>query len=278
MSSVHAQALDWAAIDLVVFDIDGTLYHAGRLRLLMAAWLAGHALVHASLAVPRRLAAFRRMREALGEATARAWMQEPPGRAPDFRALQYRLAAQRAGCSAAEMEALVEAWMEQRPLRLLRACRRQGVAALFADLRRLGKRVAVLSDYPAQAKLQALGLEADLVLWAGDADVGRLKPDPRGLQQLMARTGVPAHRTVMVGDRNERDGLAARLAGAHAVIIGRAERRQGSGAADDAGGHAQHGTAAGPAGSHAHPWWIRGFDDPLFDPLRSAAAWAAASA
>ncbi len=277
---VAGPALDWDRIALVVFDMDGTLYDARRLRWRMAAWLLAQALRDRSLALPRTLVAFRRMREALAEAGARVSDRAgaEPAAGVDFLRLQYRLPAQRLGCRPAEVQAQVEAWMEQRPLRWLAACRRPGVEALFDALRAQGKRVAVLSDYPAQAKLQALGLEADLVLWAGDADVGRLKPDPRGLQQLMARTGVPAHRTVMVGDRNERDGLAARLAGAHAVIIGRAERRQGSGAADDAGGHAQHGTAAGPAGSHAHPWWIRGFDDPLFDPLRSAAAWAAASA
>ncbi len=262
MSAEHGQTLDWSAIDLVVFDVDGTLYHADRLRLLMAAWLAADAVRRGSLSVPRRLAAFRRMREALGEATARACMQEPPGRVPAFRRLQYQLAAQRSGCSAAEMEALVENWMEQRPLGLLRACRRRGVAELFTDLHRLGKRVAVLSDYPAQAKLEALGLEADPVLWAGDAGVGRLKPDPRGLRQLMSRTGVPASRTVMIGDRDERDGQAARLAGAHAVILGQPRR----------------GLWAGHTAGHAAPWWVAGFEDPLFAPLRFAAAWAAAGA
>ncbi len=260
MNAAQDRPLDWSAIDLVVFDVDGTLYHAGRLRWLMAAWLAVHALGQASLAVPRRLAAFRHLREALGEATARAWAQEPPGRAPDFRVLQYRLAARRSGCSPAEMEALVEDWMEQRPLRLMRACRRRRVVELFDALHRLGKRVAVLSDYPPQAKLQALELEADLVLWAGDACVGRLKPDPRGLQQLMSRAGVAASRTVMIGDRDERDGMAARLAGTHAVILGRPGR----------------GRWAGHTAGHTAPWWVTGFDDPLFAPLGSAAAWAAA--
>ena len=121
--------------------------------------------------------------------------------------------------------------------------------ALFDALHAQGKRVAVLSDSPAQDKLAALGLEPDLVVWAGDAGVGRLKPDPRGLRQILSRTGIGAERTLVVGDRAERDGAVATQVGAQAVLVG---RPAGSGAAGSP-------TAI----------WVRGFDDPLFAPLFS---------
>ena len=62
-------ALDWDRIALVVFDMDGTLYDARRLRWRMAAWLLAESLRRRSLALPRTLAAFRRMREALASTT-----------------------------------------------------------------------------------------------------------------------------------------------------------------------------------------------------------------
>lgn len=241
----------WDRVELVVFDVDGTLYHAGRLRALMAAWLAVHALGQGSLATPRRLAAFRRIREQLAQA-------QPA----NFLTVQYLLAAQDTGCSASSLYALVQDWMEQRPLRLLRACTRPGVHALFARLQQRGVRVAVLSDYPARAKLAAMGLRADPVVWAGDPGVGRLKPDPQGLLQILAQTGVPASRAVMVGDRLDRDGLAARRAGMAAVILGRPARAW-------PGAHGEcRWDIEGEAARRPPPtYWARGFDDAAFAPL-----------
>lgn len=264
----RAQALDWGPVGLVVFDLDGTLYDARRLRLRMVAWLLADAARHRSLQVARTLATFRRMRESLAEAGGRASAETSglpahmthtegrPGETPvacpgvDFLRLQYRLPAQRLGCRPAEVQARVEDWMERRPLRWLAACRRPGIAALFDALRAQGKQVAVLSDYPALDKLAALGLRADPVVWAGDAGIGRLKPDPRGLRQILARTGVAADRTVVVGDRADRDGAVAARVGARALLLGRPRAGRPS-APDDA-------------------LWIRGFDDPLFAPLLQA--------
>ncbi len=245
--------IDWDAVDLVVFDLDGTLYDATRLRAVMGAWLLADAARRRSMATVRALAAFRRVREALGDASARGPVA--------FEALQYRLAAQQAGCSPDAVRRWVEEWMEQRPLRWLRACRRRGAEPLFARLRQAGKQVAVLSDYPARKKLQALGLQADVVAWAGDAGVGRLKPDPRGLQAVLRRCGVPPARALMVGDRADRDGEAARRAGVPALLLSRRPQPQ------------LPGVPTMPGGLRT----CRGLDDEVFDGLRpSGGGWAPA--
>ncbi|HKY80090.1 MAG TPA: HAD family hydrolase [Sphingobium sp.] len=193
----------WDRFDLVVFDMDGTLYDQGRLRRRMAGLIARDAFRNRSLAAMRTLAAFRRRREMLGGAMA-----------GDFTTAQYELPGHRPD----EVRAIVADWMEQRPLALLPGCRAAGAEALF---QRLARRhvVAVFSDYRAEQKLDALGLSARLVIAA--EDVGRLKPDPAGLLNLMAQAGVSAERTLMIGDRDDRDGEAARRAGVRALIRGR---------------------------------------------------------
>lgn len=263
--------IDWDRLDLVVFDVDGTLYDARRLRLLMAGWLLLNAARCGSLGKLRTLAAFRRMREALAEAGAAPGTPARPERQQghtghdraggldrasgvDFQRLQYLLPAQRLGLRPCEVQAVVEAWMEQRPLRWLAACRRPGIQAVFAGLRARGLRVAALSDYPAREKLATLGLEADPVVWAGDPGVGRLKPDPRGLRHLLSLAGAEASRTLVVGDRADRDGAVAERVGAQALLVGRPDR------------HASAGRLAWP--------WVRDFEDPVFAPLRQASsAW-----
>jgi phosphoglycolate phosphatase len=226
--------VDWSTIDVVVFDVDGTLYDATRLRLAMLGQLIQNAWQTRSFDTLRTLRTFRRVREALGDVPD-----------ADFLQLQFEQTADRHGLASEAVKSLTAEWMEVRPLPLLRACRFPHVAAVFDGLRAQGKTIAVLSDYPAVAKLAAMGLSAELVVSAVDPEVRRLKPDPRGLRSILARTGVPAERTLMVGDRFDRDGEVALRAGVRALI-----------------------RSARPHASFAT---FKGYNDPLFQPLFSRA-------
>lgn len=233
--------IDWDRIDLVVFDVDGTLYDARRLRRAMLRPLLAAAWRERSLRTLRVLQVFRAQREVLGGEEN-----------PHFLQLQYTRTAARTGCDADTVRALVQQWMEQRPLPLLRACRWPRVEVVFDALRAAGKTVAVWSDYPAQDKLRALALQADRVVAATDPEIARLKPDPRGLLALLERTGTPAARALMVGDRLDRDAWAARRAGVPALVLTR--------------------DVPAPDGVPS----FRAYDDPVFAPLFTAPAGAAA--
>lgn len=211
--------LDWATIDLVVFDVDGTLYNQRKLQLGMLRQLLGHAWQTRSLDTLLTLRTFRRVREALGERV------QAQG-AADFMTLQYAQTARLRGTTPDAVRALTDEWMEQRPLPLLAACRYAHVAGVFAGLRAAGKRIAVFSDYPAVAKLAALGLRADVVVCATDADIARLKPDPAGLLAILQQTGVAPQRALMIGDRFDRDAAAAERAGMRALIRSRRPHAQ----------------------------------------------------
>jgi len=202
--------LAWTTIDLVVFDVDGTLYDQRQLRIGMLRQLLGHTWQTRSLETLLTLRTFRRVREALGEQAG-----------CDFMALQYAQTASRHGKTPAAVRALTDEWMELRPLPLLAACRYAHVAEVFAGLRAAGKKIAAFSDYPAVAKLAALGLQADVVVCATDADIARLKPDPAGLMAILRKTGVAPERALMIGDRFDRDAAAAAQAGMRALIRSR---------------------------------------------------------
>ena len=227
--------LDWSTIDLVVFDVDGTLYDQRRLRLGMLRQLIGHSWQTRSLNTLLILRTFRQVRETLGEQAGH-----------DFMALQYAQTASRHGATPAAVRSLTEEWMERRPLPLLAACRYAQVAEVFAGLRANGKQIAAFSDYPAVAKLAALGLQADAVVCATDADITRLKPDPAGLLSILRQTGVGPARALMIGDRFDRDAAAAEKAGMRALI----------------------------RSPKAHPQWptFQRYDDAVFQPLLAATA------
>ncbi len=232
-----ASPLAWSTIDLVIFDVDGTLYDQRQLRLGMLRQLISHAWQTRSLDTLLILRTFRRVREALGELG-----ELGDGQAgADFMTLQYAQTASRHGTTSAAVRALTDEWMEQRPLPLLAACRYPRVAEVFAGLRSAGKRIAAFSDYPAVAKLAALGLQADVVVCATDPGIARLKPDPAGLLAILRQTGVAPARALMIGDRFDRDAAAAARAGMRALI--RSRRPQARWAT------------------------FRGYDDALFQPL-----------
>ncbi|CAN5899389.1 phosphoglycolate phosphatase [soil metagenome] len=200
-------AVDWSAIRLVVFDVDGTLYRQRPLRLRMAAALLLQALRPRGLATIRALACYRRLREPMGDAET-----------ADFGRILLAETAAATGLSEQAIRAIVAEWIDRRPLPFLAGCRYPGLVALFAGLRRTGKVIGVLSDYPATAKLAALGLSADHIVSAEDEGIGRLKPNPKGLESLIRRAGAAPAATMMIGDRVDRDGMVARRAGTQVLI------------------------------------------------------------
>lgn len=201
------KAIDWATIGLVIFDVDGTLYNQRILRLRMARDLLLRSALRLDWSTIRILSSYRHIREELADAET-----------DDFESVLIERTAAASRCAPSTVRAAVDEWIERRPLPYLRACRYPGIGELFAALQRRGTIVGILSDYPAKAKVTALGLTADVVVTAGDDAVRRLKPDPGGLLHVLATTGIRREAAVMIGDRVERDGAIAERVGIHALI------------------------------------------------------------
>jgi HAD superfamily hydrolase (TIGR01509 family) len=198
----------------VIFDVDGTLYHQSPLRRAMLLRLVRAHLVHPvqGWRTLRTLSAYRRAQEDLrGDLSG------------DMAADQIRIACERTGSNRAAVLACVERWMEQEPLALLPGCRHAGLVEFLHACRARGLRIAALSDYPAAAKLRALGI-ADLFeldLCAQAPEVGAFKPHPRGLLVVAERLGVTPAQCLYVGDRAEVDAAAAAAAGMPCAIVTR---------------------------------------------------------
>lgn len=191
----------WKTIDLVVFDVDGTLYAQRPLRIRMLGALLKHSLASRSLETLKVLKHFRRIREELGTQGIQS-----------FEAALMNRTAEITGTSAERITEIVHEWIEVRPLAYLEACRYPDLMEVFQALRSRGIKIGVFSDYPATQKLKALHLEADYEISAEDPEVRVLKPNPLGLNRLMELAGVSPTRTLMIGDRIDRDGAAAKCA------------------------------------------------------------------
>jgi HAD superfamily hydrolase (TIGR01549 family) len=201
----------------MLFDLDGTLYRQARLRQLMALELLTMPLGGPIKAL-RRLRALRAFRQA--QERLRLDGDADPARR------QVEAAAAAAGLPVAEVDALVAEWMMERPLKYLQFCRAPGLDRLLDLLTRAGVRAGILSDYPADAKLRALGLEGRFapVLCASDPAIGAFKPSPRGFLRACEVWNLKPTEVLCVGDRIDVDAAGAAAAGMPCVIIGRTHR------------------------------------------------------
>jgi HAD superfamily hydrolase (TIGR01549 family) len=221
---------DSASVAAVIFDVDGTLYRQSALRRAMLFRLFCAHVLHPRQAVAtfRILWSYRGAHEQLRNDQLRSdrfrtdGSTQPAGTMLGER--QLMLTARRSGYPVAAVSRTIEQWIERSPLDLMLEARWPGVVECLQELRGAGIRIGALSDYPATAKLTAMGLSAffDVVVCAQDSAVGRLKPDPAGLLIVLARLEVRADQAVYVGDRPEIDARAARAAGMRCYIIDRA--------------------------------------------------------
>ena len=99
--------------------------------------------------------------------------------------------------------------------------RREEVIVLLREAQAKGLQTAIYSDYSCvEEKLTVLGIDPksfDLLVTA--PELGGLKPTPACAQQVLERLGANAETTLFVGDREEKDGAAARSVGAKFLLI-----------------------------------------------------------
>ena len=189
------------AHDAWLVDLDGTLYAQTPVRLAMAAELG--VLGWRSLKVLRR---FREEQERLRELA----LDGDP-----FR-LQLERTAAALGVPMSLVEAKVRDWMIERPAKWLTLFRRRALLAEISAFRASGGRTALVSDYPARRKLEALGATSlfEVIVASGEpSGPTRLKPHPSGVLRAAAALGVEPARCLVIGDRPDADGLAASAAG-----------------------------------------------------------------
>ena len=185
-----------------IVDLDGTLYHAAPVKLAMA--------LEVALFGARAAPALRRFRIE----HERVRLDGAAPAADPFETQLARAAAR--GSDAATLRGVVDEWMIRRPGKWLRLARRRGLLAELARFRAGGGRSALVSDYPARAKLAALGATAlfDAVVACGEpGGPPRLKPSPEGLLAAATLLGVGPGECLVIGDREDADGEAARRAG-----------------------------------------------------------------
>lgn len=200
----------------VLFDLDGTLYRQSPVQKRMAMELLMLPVLTFSPTKTRRvwkvIKGYRELHEMIRD---RGHSEE------SLHELQLDETARRTGIDPQDVREIVQEWMLRRPLPFVTSAMRPGLTSFLAQLEAWGLERGVLSDYPVEGKLNALGLgdAFSLQLCSSDAAINALKPHPRGMLHACERWGLQPHQVLYVGDRIEVDGAGARNAGMPGAII-----------------------------------------------------------
>ena len=196
--------------DLIVFDVDGTLYFQNTLRITMIKRLLGYYILH-----PHKfmdlfvILNFRSIRE----------------KAEQVDAL-YEQTAKKSKVSVDRAKNVIKKWIYDNPLDAVRDSRDTELIEIINKLKENGKQIAIWSDYAASDKLKAMGIECEHVYTAEDERVGELKPSPKGLKLIMKDLNVPCDKVLMVGDRMVKDGEAAKAASVDYLILSKSKKER----------------------------------------------------
>lgn len=197
--------------DLIIFDMDGTLYFQRGMQLAMAIRLMRHALTskrgfkHLSL-----ILSYRKLREKWD--STRAVTDDE----------LFDTLSQQSGIDSSEIKDVITKWMFDEPMDVVRKCRDADLIDTIEALKAAGARIVIYSDYPTEEKCRALGLSDHDQIYCGMDEIKTMKPNPSGLFYIMNAFGdVPKEKVIMVGDRKDRDMAAADAAGIDSLILGR---------------------------------------------------------
>ncbi len=200
-------------ISAILFDVDGTLYDLGILRLILAVCFVLAWVRHPIRTVKevRILSHYRRALE---------WMRHnsPFGVHADS---QIDSVSAVTGISSQDVRQSVDRWIRRTPLLFMHVCARRKLIRMIKQWHKMGISMGVYSDYPAEEKLQKLGIRKcmSVVLCSCDPEVGVYKPDPRGLQVIARKMGQAPEACVYLGDREDIDILGAQRAGMQGLLV-----------------------------------------------------------
>jgi len=198
MSSASPKLPDLKTIRVVSWDVDGTLYSNRR--------AARHATMSAAMLSIRRirLSPLGELRELAG-----LWRRVESARAD----LAY-VSRVRAGASRRH-ELETRWWVPA----VATVGPRPGVKELLGYLRTHVGAQVILSDYEADAKLQALGL-ADYIdrAYVGER-IGFFKPSPVPFTRIIEDYEIEPECLLHIGDRVDTDGAGAAAAGCKSLVI-----------------------------------------------------------
>lgn len=203
--------------ELIIWDLDGTLYYQSPFRKkMLLVLLKGLILKPWKWQEFYIIWQYRKIRE--------KWDAQDSGE--DLTSRQYEKTGKLCRCSSEKVKSVIEYWMLNVPNVYLIDYLDTYAAEWIRKLQLLNKKVVVWSDYPVEDKLKVLRIKVTDSICSTDKIVGAMKPNPKGIQVLLERYQIAKENALMIGDREEKDALAAKEAGIDWMILSKNRKQR----------------------------------------------------
>ena len=198
-------------INAVVFDIDGTLYPYEVMYFKSLPIFVKH---------PLFIFNFGRVRKAIRKNRSVNLEVKYSSPASIFHKQQAALLATRLGITEDLALQYTDEIIYREWISLFRGIKPyKGVEAVLQYLKGRGVKLGVLSDFPAEAKLEYLGISEYFNSVLCSEESGKLKPDPSPFKLICDKLDVEAGNTIYVGDNPVYDIIGAKRAGLKAALF-----------------------------------------------------------
>lgn len=187
---------------LIIVDMDGTLYRQKAMQIKMAQLLIWNALTKKNgMKELFIVLQFRKIREHMSK-----------GRDVDRECCSILSGKWKMDLE--ETEAIIHKWIYEKPLKYLERYKDKRLISTLDRLAQKGVYIAIYSDYPTGEKQEQLGISHFEGYCSGQEGIDCMKPDPSGILFIMEKKQIkdPA-KVLMIGDREDKDGKAAQNAG-----------------------------------------------------------------
>ncbi len=205
-------------IQLVIFDLDGTLYDQRKLRRrLYFLFIFNLFLGKINLLDLKIVAEFRRQRE-----------KHKGYSSPSLEEDQYSWCLEKTRVPVKKIRETIEKLMFNIPLGLLKKVLYPQTISFIDLLRKNEIKTAVYSDYPVTEKLLAIGIKADKTFCSTHRNIAQLKPSKKGPVEICKAFGCDTDKAIYIGDREDTDGESARMAGISFIKVHSNQARKGT--------------------------------------------------
>jgi len=203
---------------LIIFDLDGTLYDQKKLRAkLYFSFIMNLLILRIKPKDLKIVSEFRRQRE-----------KHKGYSSPTLHEDQYIWCVEKTRASAAKIKNTIEKMMLQMPLKFLKNVSYPNVISFINLSKASGFKIAVYSDYPVNDKLSALGIVADKTFCSTQENIAQFKPSENGLITICKSFRCSVKQALYIGDREDTDGESARIAGMPFLKVNTEQARKGT--------------------------------------------------
>ena len=197
-----------------ILDFDGTLYRQLPLRICMIIMIIKYYIVR-----PHKISEiflirdYRRLREKLFAAHT-----------GDFYKQQLSILAEKYKIPIQNIENLIHLWLVEKPLPFIKMWQRRKFLLLIQHYQKQGVKMFIYSDNPVNEKISALDFKPDYMFFSDDDIIKCMKPNPKGLKNILKEFNLKSSEVLYIGDRDDRDKICAEQANVDYLDVRNFER------------------------------------------------------